>query len=98
MAVSATWAVLFFTNTIQVWHAGILLVVHGIAGVIWAPAEQLLIHDIVGAEHLQSAVRLNATSRQLGLLFGPAVGAGFVLVLGPPVGLFSNVFLYSSLA
>src|SRR5256885_14404419 len=94
MAVSATWAVLFFTNTIQVWHAGILLVVHGIAGVIWAPAEQLLIHDIVGAEHLQSAVRLNATSRQLGLLFGPAVGAGLMLLLGPPVALIANILIY----
>src|SRR5919201_6419099 len=30
MGVSAVWAVLFFTNTIQVWHAGILLVVHGV--------------------------------------------------------------------
>jgi len=82
MGVSAAWAVLFFTNTIQVWHAGILLIIHGIAGVMWAPAEQLLIHDIVGIEHLQSAVRLNATSRQLGILFGPAVGAGLMLVLG----------------
>src|SRR5438552_7315698 len=85
MLVSATWAVLFFTNTIQVWHAGVLLVIHGMAGVIWAPSEQLLIHDIVGAEHLASAVRLNAKSRQLGMLFGPAVGAGLMLLLGPPL-------------
>src|SRR5215510_6639601 len=94
MGVSLTWAALFFTNTIQVWHAGILLVVHGIAGVIWAPAEQLLIHDIVGAGDLQSAVRLNATSRQLGLLFGPAVGAGLMLLLGPPLALVANVLIY----
>jgi len=94
MAVSATWAVLFFTNTVQVWHAGVLLVLHGLAGVIWAPAEQLLIHDIVGAEHLQSAVRLNATSRQLGLLFGPAVGAGLMLLLGPSLALVANVLIY----
>src|SRR5438477_2220038 len=94
MAVSATWAVLFFTNTVQVWHAGVLLVLHGLAGVIWAPAEQLLIHDIVGTEHLQSAVRLNATSRQLGLLFGPAVGAALMLVLGPPLALIANVLIY----
>src|SRR5215475_10325275 len=94
MGVSATWAALFFTNTIQIWHAGVLLVLHGIAGVVWAPAEQLLIHDIVGAEHLQSAVRLNATSRQLGLLFGPAVGAALMLLLGPPLALVANVFVY----
>src|SRR5215813_1122642 len=94
MGVSATWAILFFTSSIQVWHAGLLLIVHGLAGVIWAPAEQLLIHDIVGTEHLQSAVRLNATSRQLGLLFGPAVGAVLMLLLGPPLALIANVFIY----
>src|SRR5438132_2692609 len=97
MGVSAAWAVLFFTNTIQVWHAGILLIIHGIAGVMWAPAEQLLIHDIVGVEHLQSAVRLNATSRQLGILFGPAVGAVLMLLLGPPLALVANVLIYCPL-
>src|SRR5262249_12917251 len=94
MSVSAAWAILFYTNTIQVWHASVLLIIHGIAGVMWAPAEQLLIHDIVGMEHLQSAVRLNATSRQLGLLFGPAVGAGLMLVLGPSLALVANVLIY----
>src|SRR5262249_30864392 len=78
----------------QVWHASVLLIIHGMAGVMWTPAEQLLIHDIVGTEHLQSAVRLNATSRQLGILFGPAVGAGLMLLLGPPLALIANVVIY----
>src|SRR5947199_262307 len=94
MGVSLVWAMLFYTNTIQVWHAGLLLIVHGIAGAMWSPAEQLVIHDIVGTEHLQSAVRLNATSRQLGILFGPAVGAGLMLWLGPPLALVANVVIY----
>ena len=94
MGVSAAWAILFFTDTIQVWHASVLLVIHGIAGVLWTPAEQLFIHDIVGTERIQSAVRLNATSRQLGILFGPAVGAGLMLVLGPSLGLLANVLIY----
>ena len=63
MAVSVAWAVLFFTDTIQIWHACVLLIIHGIAGVFWTPAEQLIIHDIVGSEDLPSAVRLNATSQ-----------------------------------
>jgi MFS family permease len=94
MGVSAAWAFLFYTGTIQVWHASVLLVIHGIAGVLWTPAEQLLIHDIVGAERIESAVRLNATSRQLGILLGPAVGAGLMLLLGPPLGLVANVLIY----
>src|SRR5262249_53680584 len=94
MAVSATWAILFVTDTIQPWHAVILFIFHGMAGVIWSPAEQLLIHDIVGIEHIQSAVRLNATSRQLGILFGPAVGSGLMLLLGPSRALLANILIY----
>lgn len=94
MFVSAAWAYLFFTDTIQVWHACVLLVIHGMAGVFWGPAEQLMIHDIVGPTHLPSAVRLNATSRQLGILFGPAVGGGLMLWLGPAGGLVVNMLIY----
>jgi MFS family permease len=94
MGVSAAWAILFFTDTIQVWHACVLLVIHGMAGVLWGPGSQLLIHDIVGAEQLQSAVRLNSTSRQLGILFGPAVGGGLMLLLSPSAGLVVNTLIY----
>ncbi|MBI2366603.1 MAG: MFS transporter [Deltaproteobacteria bacterium] len=94
MAVSAAWAILFFTDTIEVWHACVLLVIHGVAGVFWTPAEILLIHDIVGSDDLPSAVRLNATSRQLGILFGPAVGGGLMLWLGAPSGLWVNALIY----
>ncbi len=94
MGVSLSWGLLFLTNTIQLWHAVVLLSVHGLAGVLWSPASQLLIHDIVGSEHLQSAVRLNATGRQLGVLLGPAVGGGLMLLLGPPLGLLTNVLIY----
>jgi len=94
MAVSAAWAYLFFTDTIQLWHACVLLVIHGMAGVLWGPGSQLLIHDIVGTEHLQSAVRLNSTSRQLGVLFGPAVGGALMLLLSPAAGLVVNTLIY----
>ena len=94
MGVSGAWAFLFWTDTIEVWHACVLLTIHGMAGVLWGPGSQLLIHDIVGTEHLQSAVRLNATSRQLGVLFGPAIGGALMLLLGPPAGLFVNALIY----
>jgi MFS family permease len=94
MSVSAAWAVLFYTDTIQVWHACVLLVIHGMAGVLWGPASQLLIHDIVGTEQLQSAIRLNSTSRQLGILFGPAVGGALMLLLTPSMGLIVNTLIY----
>ena len=91
---SLGWAILFLTDTLQPWHAAILLVVHGMAGALWSPASQLYLYDVVGPEHLQSAVRLNATSRNLGITFGPAVGGGLLLVFGPAVGLLINCLLY----
>src|SRR5215207_715230 len=56
MSVSATWGVLFLTDSLQMWHAMVLLVLHGVAGMIWAPAEQLMLHDLAGRAQLPSAV------------------------------------------
>ena len=98
MAASLGWGLLFLTDSLEMWHAVVLLVVHGFAGVFWHPSAQVLIHDIVGAAHLQSAVRLSATARYLGLLFGPAVGGVLLLALGPAHGLLANVLIYLPLA
>ncbi|KUL42410.1 MFS transporter [Actinoplanes awajinensis subsp. mycoplanecinus] len=94
MLVSAAWGVLFLTGTLQVWHACVLLVLHGVAGALWGPGEQLMLHDFVGDEELPSAVRLNATFRSLGVLFGPAVGSALLLGLGPTWGIFANIAFY----
>ncbi len=94
MLVSLGWGVLFLTDTLEMWHAVVLLVIHGLAGVLWSPAAQLLVHDIVGRSQLQSAIRMMATSRTLGLLLGPAVGGGMMLALGPANGLLLNMLIY----
>jgi len=92
--VSLAWGVLILTGKLQMWHAAALLIVHGIAGVLWSPTSQLLLHDIVGRDGLQSAVRLNATGRYLGMFLGPAVGSGFLLAFGPAYALFVNALIY----
>lgn len=94
IAVSLGWGLLFLADTIEMWHAVALLTLHGLAGVVWGPASQLLIHDIVGREQLQSAVRLNATSRSLGILFAPAVGGALMLLSSPAIGLLINSVIY----
>ncbi len=94
MLVSAGWGVLFLTGTLQIWHACLLLVLHGLAGALWGPGEQLMLHDFVGDADLPSAVRLNATFRSLGILFGPVVGSALLLGLGPTAGIFTNIAIY----
>ena len=94
MLASLSWALLFLTGALRVWHAAAILLVHGAAGAISAPANQLIIHDIVGPERLPSAIRLNATSRYLSIVLGPAVGGAMMLALGPGPGLLANVLIY----
>jgi hypothetical protein len=85
---------LFLTDSLEQWHAIVLLVIHGLAGVLWSPAAQLIIHDIVGRTHLQSAIRMMSTARQLGLLMGPAIGGGILLAFGPAWGILFNCLIY----
>jgi MFS family permease len=91
---SLGWGYFFVTDSLQMWHAMLLLVIHGSAGVLWQTSSQLLLHDIVPAPEMQSAVRLNATARYLGVLVGPAVGGLIMLSLGPSHGILLNTVFY----
>src|SRR5436309_2971264 len=91
---SSGWGIFFITDTLQMWHAMLLLVIHGCAGVLWQTPNQLLLYDIVGPANLPSAVRLNATARYLGILVGPAVGGVIMLALGPSHGIIFNTLFY----
>jgi MFS family permease len=77
-----------------VWNACVLLILHGTAGAIWGPAEQLMLEDFVGPAELPSAIRLNSTARSLGILLGPVVGSALLLGLGPTKGIFANMAIY----
>ena len=91
---SLGWGYFFLTDSLHMWQAMLLLVLHGCAGVLWQTSSQLLVHDIVPPATLQSAVRLNATARSLGVLVGPAVGGAIMLAFGPTHGIFLNAVFY----
>jgi MFS family permease len=91
---SLGWCYFFFTGTLRMGDAMVLLVIHGCAGVLWITPNQLLLYDIVGPADLTSAVRLNATARYAGVLIGPAVGGAILLLLGPSWGSLLNTVFY----
>ncbi len=91
---SVAWGILIATDSLQVWQSLLILTIHGFAVVLRGPAGQLIIHDIVGGQNLQSAIRLNATGIQLGLVGGPAVGGAMIVFFGPAIGLLLNSLLY----
>jgi MFS family permease len=94
MAVSLGWGYFFATDTLQIWHAMLLLALHGCAGVFWMTSSQVLLYDVVGGAGIASAVRLNATARYLGMLAGPGVGSLILRTLGPNYGMFLNATFY----
>lgn len=94
IAASIGWAVLIGTGALQPWHCVVLLLLHGLAGTFWGPADQLMLYDIAGPEQLPSAVRLMATGLTLGQLVGPAIGAALLFTVGPAWGMALNALLY----
>src|ERR1700710_2737453 len=63
MFASLSWSYFFVTDTLQMWQAMVILVIHGCAGVLWQTPNQMLLYDIAGPKDLESAGRLNAMAR-----------------------------------
>jgi MFS family permease len=91
---SLSWSYFFVTGTLQMWQAMVILVIHGCAGVLWQTPNQMLLYDVVGPQDLESAVRLNAMARYLGVLVGPGVGGAILIALGPAHGIMLNTIFY----
>ena len=91
---SLSWSYFFVTGSLQMWQAMVILVIHGCAGVLWQTPNQMLLYDVVGPADLESAVRLNAMARYLGVLVGPAVGGAILIGFGPAHGIMLNTVFY----
>jgi MFS family permease len=91
---SLSWSYFFVTGSLQMWQAMVILVIHGCAGVLWQTPNQMLLYDVVGPADLESAVRLNAMARYLGVLVGPAVGGAILIAFGPAHGIMLNTVFY----
>src|SRR6266702_710621 len=57
---SLSWSYFFVTDTLQMWQAMVILVIHGCAGVLWQTPNQMLLYAIVGPWDLERAVRINS--------------------------------------
>ena len=75
------------------WIFGFLLL-HGFAGAIGNPAQQTLIHAIVGRDRLLSAISLNSSARQLSQVIGPAIAGFIVIAFGPGTGFLVNAMTF----
>lgn len=87
-------ALITIVGLVTVWWIFAFLLLHGFAGAIGNPAQQTLVHAIVGRERLLSAVSLNSTSRQLSQVIGPAIAGLVFVAFGPGWGLLVNALSF----
>src|SRR5205085_10683998 len=91
-AIGVAWATL--SGIVTTWWIFGILLLNGFAGAIGGPAQQTLIHSMVGPTKLLSAMSLNSTARQFSQVIGPAV-AGFIVVwFGPGWGFLINALTF----
>jgi MFS family permease len=91
-AFGVAWATL--AGFVTTWWIFGFLLLHGFAGAIGNPAQQTLIHAIVGRERLLSAISLNSSARQLSQVIGPAVAGFIVVAFGPGTGFLVNAMTF----
>jgi len=75
------------------WIFGFLLL-HGFAGAIGGPAQQTLIHAMVGRDRLLSAVSLNSSIRQVSGVIGPVIGGAILVAFGAGWGFLVNAVTF----
>ena len=79
---AAVLAVLTFSGGIRVEHVYVIALLLGIVTAVDNPARQVFVPELVGREHLRTAVSVNSTVFQLGGLVGPAVGGAVIVAFG----------------
>ena len=91
---SLSWSYFFVTDTLQMWQAMVILVIHGCAGVLWQTPNQMLLYDIVGpvgSGKRGAPQRDGALSRRAGR---PGGRRRHPAGLGPAPGIMLNTLFY----
>jgi MFS family permease len=78
MVQAALLAALAYSGRVAVWHVFVLALLLGVVNAFDMPARQVLIGELVDAEHRHNAIALNSTIVNGSRIFGPAL-AGFAI-------------------
>jgi len=83
MLLAFTMAILAATNSLRVWHIGLLATLLGIANSFDAPTRQAMVVEMVDDRRdLTNAIALNSTIFNLARVVGPAIGGVVLAAFG----------------
>jgi MFS family permease len=86
--------VLAWSGHARYWHVALVAVLWGIMSSIDQPARQSLVMELVGREHLTSAVGLNSASFNGARIVGPAIAGILIGRVGLSPGFFLNAIAF----
>jgi predicted MFS family arabinose efflux permease len=93
-ATSATLALLAWTGRLEVWHLALASFVNGCGWATDNPVRRVMMGEVVGREHMGTAMSLDVGANNASRMVGPSVG-GFLLAGIGIEGAFSlSVFMY----
>ena len=78
IAWATTLGILCVTGRVEVWHVLVLAFLLGTTSSIEIPCRQAFITEMVGPDHVPSALGLNAASYNAGRLVGPAIAGQLI--------------------
>lgn len=79
---AAGLAAVTLTDVVQVWHLYAAAVLLGLVGAVEMPARQVLVNEVVGDDHLKTAISVTNALNQAGGLVGPAVAGALIAEVG----------------
>jgi len=94
MVAAAGMCITTYMGVMDVYWMSALLILHSTAGCISNPCRQLIVHDMVGREHLLSGVALTSSLRFATMSIGKPIGGLILLTLGAAFGFFVNALAF----
>ena len=90
-----TLGLLAWSGHAKFWHVAVVAVMWGIMASIDQPARQSLVMELVGRDHLTSAVGLNSVSFNGARIVGPSVAGLLIARVGLSLGFFLNAIAFA---
>lgn len=94
MLLAFTLGTLVLTGYVNVWIVAVFAFLLGLVNAIDTPARQSLIIEMVGKEHMPSAIALNVGSFNSARVFGPALAGILIARLGAGVTFILNALTF----
>ena len=92
---AVTLGVLAWSGQARYWHVAVVAVLWGIMTAIDQPARQSMVMELVGRQHVPSAVGLNSVSFNGARIVGPAVAGVLIARVGLSPGFFLNAIAFA---